>query len=80
MLTVLNSSERIVIQGEGTARLICHMLPSQSNKTAPEKQGDKHQFLQRISSLRFGNLRHSPSKLQAEAEYIMLNSILLPCF
>lgn len=80
MLTVLNSSEWIVMQGEGTAGHICHMPLSQSNETASEKQGDKHQFLQPISSLRFGNLRHCPSKPQAGVEYIMLNSILLPCF
>lgn len=37
MLTVLNSSERIVIQGEGTAGLICHMLPSQTKQPQKSK-------------------------------------------
>lgn len=46
MLTVLNSSELVVMQGEGMARQICHMLLSQSKETAPEKQGAKRRFLQ----------------------------------
>lgn len=64
------------MQGEGTAGLSCHLMLSHSN-TAPEKQGDKHRFLQAVSSLRFGNLRHRPLKMQAGAEHTALDGILL---
>jgi len=67
------------MHGKGMAGLSCHLTLPHSN-TAPEKQGDKHWFLQAVSSLRFGNLRHRPLKMQAGAEYTALDSILLSSF